>query len=166
GLIGLAPGDHGQGIIGLRPAEPLVLEKFVEYIFHYARISVEYMHKADSLHLYIKRLQHMTLSKKSIELPLRQDEHGVIRIGDSRVSLDLIIQSWQNGFSAEEIASQFTAISLADVYASICFYLQNQEQVDAYLAENEKLAKALRKEIESTFPSSALRKKLLQNRPQ
>lgn len=100
----------------------------------------------------------MTLTKKSIELPLRQDDQGVIRVGDSRVSLDLIIQSWQNGFSAEEIASQFPVISLADVYASISFYLQNQEQVDAYLAENDELATSYRQMLESLYPPSAIRK--------
>lgn len=41
--------------------------------------------------------------------PLRYDEAGGIRIGSTRVTLDRILASYQNGSTAEEIAIQFSA---------------------------------------------------------
>lgn len=71
----------------------------------------------------------------TIELPLRLDEHGTIRLGRSRVTLDLVIDSYQRGVSPELIARQFPSASLADIYGAITYYLQHQAEMDTYLRE-------------------------------
>lgn len=68
-------------------------------------------------------------------LPLRVDEYGTIRVGETRVTLDTVIAAYQAGQHPESIAAQFPAVTLAEVYATIAYYLHNRESVDAYLAE-------------------------------
>lgn len=59
--------------------------------------------------------------------PLKMDEHGTIRVGDTRVTLDTVIGEYLNGASAEVIAGAYNTLSLADVYASIAYYLRHRE---------------------------------------
>jgi uncharacterized protein (DUF433 family) len=64
---------------------------------------------------------------------VRQDEHGVLRVGDTRVMLDSVIAAFHLGHSAETIVQQFPALSLEAVYGAITYYLANQADVDQYL---------------------------------
>ena len=50
---------------------------------------------------------------------VRQDEHGVLRIGDTRVMLDSVIAAFHQGHSAETIAQQYPALQLEEVYGAI-----------------------------------------------
>ena len=49
--------------------------------------------------------------------PLREDEQGAIRVGNTRVLLDLVIHAFRNGASPEAIVECYDALSLPDVYA-------------------------------------------------
>jgi uncharacterized protein (DUF433 family) len=73
----------------------------------------------------------------TLTLPFRQIPDGTIRIGDTRVSLETIIDSYLLGQRPEEIHSGFPFIDLADIHAIIAYYLKNREAVDRYLAEQE-----------------------------
>lgn len=73
----------------------------------------------------------------TLTLPFRQIPDGTIRIGDTRVSLETIIDSYLLGQRPEEIHSGFPFIDLADIHAIIAYYLKNREAVDQYLAEQE-----------------------------
>ncbi len=73
----------------------------------------------------------------TLTLPFRQIPDGTIRIGDTRVSLETIIDSYRLGQRPEEIHSGFPFIDLADIHAIIAYYLKNREAVDRYLAEQE-----------------------------
>lgn len=87
-----------------------------------------------------------------IELPLRLDEAGSIRIGNTRVLLDTIITAFNMGTPPETIAQQFDAVSLTQVYQVIGYYLANRDAVDAYLAKREADAEALLREWEAQYP--------------
>jgi uncharacterized protein (DUF433 family) len=65
------------------------------------------------------------------------DEHGVMRVGQSRVMLDSVIASFHEGHSAETIAQQYPAVTLEEIYGSIAFYLGHRDTVDAYLARQD-----------------------------
>jgi uncharacterized protein (DUF433 family) len=52
-------------------------------------------------------------------VPMKADRNGVIRIGGSRVRLDTVIYAFNEGYTAEEIVSQYPVLRLADVYAVI-----------------------------------------------
>jgi len=71
---------------------------------------------------------------------------GAYRVAGSRVSLDSIVDCFREGLSPESIAETFPALTLEQVYGAIAFYLANQQMVDDYLHEGEKLSSALQAE--------------------
>jgi uncharacterized protein (DUF433 family) len=104
----------------------------------------------------------MALTFHTDPIPLRVDEHGVIRIGDSQVLLDIVIQEFINGAEPEAIANAFPTLHLADVYGVIAYYLRHRKEVDDYLQIRRQQAETLRQEIEAKQPSRVeLRAKLL-----
>ena len=97
-------------------------------------------------------------------IPLKTDAHGVVRIGETRVTLDTVMYEFEQGSTAEEIAYQFDELDLPDVYAAIAYYLRHQDEVKAYLQEQERQATEIREKIEQRFPSKGLRERLLAKR--
>ncbi|GIK67470.1 MAG: hypothetical protein BroJett018_52640 [Chloroflexota bacterium] len=96
-----------------------------------------------------------------IDIPLRHDADGVIRIGKSRVTLQSVVSDFERGASPEEIVHHYPALNLADVYFVIGYILQNRAEVDAYVTEQRRLAAQVRQEVESHYPNDPLRAKLL-----
>jgi len=89
------------------------------------------------------------------DVPLRLDEQGDIRVGDSRVLLDTIIGHFKDGMSPEAIVRGYDTIQPADVYETIAYYLRHKDDVEAYLLRRDKEAAALWQQIESSQPSKA-----------
>ena len=85
--------------------------------------------------------------------PLRMDERGAVRIGNSRISLDLVVEQYENGMTPEDMTRAYDTLSLSDAYAVIAFYLRHREEVRAYLNRREEQASDLRAKIESERPS-------------
>jgi uncharacterized protein (DUF433 family) len=79
----------------------------------------------------------MTTTVEPTTLPLRADVDGTIRIGGTRVTLDVVVEAFRNGESPEDIAEGLQAITLPDVYAAITYYLFHREQVEVYLRERD-----------------------------
>src|SRR5258708_21644032 len=94
-------------------------------------------------------------------VPSFTDPHGAIRVGGTRVTLDSIITAFRAGATAEEIAQQFPAVALADVYLVIAHYLNYTVDVDAYLFQRQAEAEALKREIEVRFVTVGVRARLL-----
>ncbi len=78
------------------------------------------------------------ITPTSLALPLR-DDHGTLRVGATRVTLDTVVGSFNLGAGAEEIVRRFPSLQLSDVFAVLSFYLSNRDEVDAYLAERKKI---------------------------
>ena len=98
-------------------------------------------------------------------VPLRTDQSGVVRVGETRVPLDTVIYVFKTGASAEEIVERFPTLALADVYSTIGYYLRHQEEVDRYLQERERIAEQAREMVEARQGSSdGLRERLLARR--
>lgn len=85
--------------------------------------------------------------------PLRTDDAGIIRVGDTRVSLEMVVRAFQTGDRPEQIAADFETLTLADVYGVIAYYLRHREAVDSYLAERDAAAAEVRSRIEATHPA-------------
>jgi uncharacterized protein (DUF433 family) len=96
-----------------------------------------------------------------IDVSLRRDEHGVIRVGDTRVTLETVIADFHKGSSAEEIVHHYPVLDLSDVYVIIGYYLQNKDEVETYLRQQRELAEQVRNEFEALYPQDALRAKLI-----
>ena len=102
----------------------------------------------------------MSVTLTTYELPLRLDAHGTIRVGQSRVTLDTVIEAYQRGVSPEEIVRQFPAVTLAEVYGTIAYYLQHQPELDAYLRAREEAAAPLIAELAARTNPPGTRERL------
>lgn len=80
--------------------------------------------------------------------PLRVDESGTIRVGKTRIILEVVVQAYQQGETPEGIVDMYETLELAEVYAVIAYYLRHQAEVEAYLANRNREADELRKQIE------------------
>ena len=81
--------------------------------------------------------------------PLRRDSSGALRIGESRVLLELVIRAFEDGATPETIAQQYATTTLTDIYGVIAFYLRHRDEVRTYLAERERQAAEVRGRIEN-----------------
>jgi uncharacterized protein (DUF433 family) len=95
-------------------------------------------------------------------IPIRADEHGRLRVGNTRVLLDLVIYSFRLGHTPETITAQYPSLSLGDVYLTIGYYLRHRDEVEAYLHQQEAEAEAFREAYEREYPPKLTRAILLQ----
>lgn len=93
-------------------------------------------------------------------IPLETDSDGVIRVSQTRVTLDTIVTAFKEGATAEEIAQQYPTVPLADVYYVIGYYLHRKDEVEAYLGKREKEADQLQNEMEARFNPVGIRERL------
>jgi uncharacterized protein (DUF433 family) len=91
----------------------------------------------------------MTFTVQSESPPLRQDASGAVRVGDTRVLLELVIRAFQDGATPEAIVQRYPTLALADTYAVISYYLRHKQHVHEYLAGREQQAAGVTKRIES-----------------
>jgi len=91
----------------------------------------------------------MNISLSTNIIPLKLWDDGSIRVGGTRVLLDLIVRAFHEGRSPEEIVVSYPTLVLPDVYATITYYLQNQVELDAYLAQRETEAAELWEKIQN-----------------
>ncbi len=82
-------------------------------------------------------------------LPLRVEEDGGIRVGDSRIHLEVVIEWFEAGQSPEYIVQGHDTLRLADVYAVIAHYLKHKDEVRAYMDRRDREAEDLRKKLEA-----------------
>jgi uncharacterized protein (DUF433 family) len=65
---------------------------------------------------------------------------GAYRVGDTRVSLDSLVYLFREGMSAESMVESYSALTLEQVHGALAFYLGNQKEIDAYLADGQRAA--------------------------
>jgi uncharacterized protein (DUF433 family) len=86
---------------------------------------------------------------------LRPDEGGVLRVGKSRVSIDLLIEHYENGMTPEEMVRAYDSLALADVYGAIACYLRHRDELGTYLKRRRQEADSLRAKVEADHPRIA-----------
>lgn len=97
----------------------------------------------------------------AIDVPLRTDDDGVIRVGRSRVTLQTVISDFNQGASPEEIAHRYPVLNLSQVYLVIGYYLENRQEVDEYVSRQRQLAREARTTYETAHPNDPLRQRLI-----
>lgn len=102
----------------------------------------------------------MTATLTAFDLPLRLDGQGTIRVGQSRVTLDTVVEAYHRGDSPEVIARQLPSVTLAEIYATIAYYLQHQREMDGYLQARLDAAAPLLQELTDRFNPIGLRERL------
>lgn len=103
----------------------------------------------------------MATTVDTLPKPVRLDEGGALKVGDTRVSLDSVVYAYNRGDDATEIQYQFDTLSLAQIHAAIAYYLHNKETVDAYLRQNEIDYEKRRAQNRIDFPHGLTREILL-----
>lgn len=96
--------------------------------------------------------------------PLIEHSDGVIRVGGTRVTLETVVEAFNEGAMAEEIAVQYPALHLGDIYATIAYYLRHRAEVDAYVQGREQRAEVVRNENRASFDQKGIRERLLARR--
>ena len=104
----------------------------------------------------------MTIGPQPV--PLSRDADDVIRIAGTRVTLDIVVESFLEGATAEEIVQQYPTLQLADVYAVLSYYLRHRPEIEEYLRTRSELAAKVRGENESRFDPHGIRDRLLSRR--
>lgn len=90
----------------------------------------------------------MTFTALAEAPPLHADAAGAIRIGDTRVLLEMVIRAFQDGATPETIVQCYATLILSDVYAVIAYYLRHRGVIDEYLARRERQAENALQRIE------------------
>lgn len=93
-------------------------------------------------------------------IPLTLDSDGVIRVARTRVTLDTVVQAYLDGATAEEISQQYSSLNLADIYATIGYFLRHSADVESYLQKQQEQAGIVRKENETRFAPQDIRTRL------
>jgi uncharacterized protein (DUF433 family) len=106
----------------------------------------------------------MSIAIQTDSVPLKMGDDGAIRVGGTRVTLDILIAEHQLGSTPEQIAAAYDTVPLPDVYAAIGYYLRHTAEIDAYLAQRRQAAEELRKKVEDGKNRHGLREQLLARR--
>jgi uncharacterized protein (DUF433 family) len=103
---------------------------------------------------------------ETLQLPefLTQSPDGEICLTGHRIGLYHLVQHYNDGDSAEMLAARYPTLPLALVHRVIAFYLDNQRDVDAYIAA---CAAAINQEQQGATPLdlNALRGRLSAGQP-
>jgi uncharacterized protein (DUF433 family) len=77
-----------------------------------------------------------------------EERNGGLYVAGTRVSLDSIVQCFNDGMSPETILGEFDTLTLAQVYGAIAHYLENQAAVDAYRVRQKQRSEQMRQAAE------------------
>lgn len=94
----------------------------------------------------------IAITIEPMPVPLHVDEAGAIRVGGTRLLLDLVVGAFNDGAAPEEIVSRYPVLRLADAYAVIAYYLDHKSEIDAYITEGEEKGKEWRAFWEARIP--------------
>src|SRR5437588_6593878 len=81
--------------------------------------------------------------------PLRVDDAGAVRVGKTRVLFVLVVREFQKGATPDQIVEAYDTLDLADVYAVVAYYLRHKAEVETYLAEYDREAEEVWRQIEA-----------------
>ena len=67
-----------------------------------------------------------------------EQRHGGYYVAGTRISLDSVVYSFNEGQSPEAIREDFPSLKRAQIYGAIAFYLDHQAEIDKYLVDTER----------------------------
>jgi uncharacterized protein (DUF433 family) len=65
-----------------------------------------------------------------------------IRIKGHRIGIEHVVEYYNSGYNADDIAREFPGLSLEKIYATITYYLHNRAAVDAYIKRQDRQSEA------------------------
>ena len=106
----------------------------------------------------------MAFLATTLPAPLTAWDDGTIRVGSSRVLLELVIHHFKQGSTAEQVRHSFPSLTLREVYGAIDYYLEHIEEVETYLLGQEKRGEETEQMIRHTAAATCLQKRLEERR--
>jgi uncharacterized protein (DUF433 family) len=103
----------------------------------------------------------MTLTISLEPAPIKTDTCGVVRVAETRVTLDTVVTAFLEGCTPEEIKEQYPSLQLSDIYLVIGYYLRHKDEVHTYLAERQYQSAKIQREAEQRFNPTGIRARLL-----
>ena len=88
----------------------------------------------------------------------------VLRVADTRVTLGSLVELYDQGASAEEIALSFDALDPPQVYVALGYHLAHRQALDEHLRMEREAGAAARVAAERRCPPTALRSRLAARR--
>ncbi len=90
-----------------------------------------------------------------------------IRIKGSRIGIESVLYEYiHREQSPEAIAARFPTLTLEQVYATILYYIQNRERVEAYIADWLEYGRRMRAEQDRNPPPVVVRLRALKTEGQ
>src|ERR1700733_11036303 len=72
-----------------------------------------------------------------------EERNGGYYVAGTRISLESIVQCFNEGLSPEAFLAEFETLTLAQVFGTITYYLENRPAIDAYgMRQNHRLEAA------------------------
>lgn len=72
---------------------------------------------------------------------------GRLRIEGTRITVNQIVTLYKHGYTPEEIADQYSHLSLSRVYTALAYYHANKEEIEADLIAEKEEATRLEREF-------------------
>jgi len=91
---------------------------------------------------------------------LTQDDDGFIHLTGHRIGLEHLVFYYNHGYSAEMLACEYPGVELPVIHKLIAFYLENRDEVNAYVAACQDAVSRMRAESETGPSVSELRQRL------
>jgi uncharacterized protein (DUF433 family) len=107
----------------------------------------------------------MSTSETIETIPMVTGADGVIRVSGTRVTLDSILLAFNDGATPEEIAQQYPAVPLADIYHLIGYRLRHAAEMEEYLRRRLRESRELQQQNEARWRPDGVRQRLLSRRP-
>ena len=106
-------------------------------------------------------------AEKPMTLPdfLTREGTGEIRLTGHRIGLYHVVHYYNDGYSAEMLACQFPGLPLALIHKTIAFYLENRDDIDAYVAACRDELDRQRAANPNRLPLASLRERLAAMQP-
>lgn len=97
-------------------------------------------------------------------IPVVMDAEGVLRVGNTRVTLDTLVAGFLAGATPEELAQQYPSVNLGDIYSVIGYYLRHAAELEEYFGRRQQETQQVREQNEVYFTSQGIRDRLLARR--
>lgn len=84
-------------------------------------------------------------------VPLETWDDGTIRVGGTRLLIDMVVEAHNMGRCPEEIFESFPSkyYTVADIYSVIAYYLSHKAAIDKHLADKAAKSEVIRRKYEN-----------------
>ncbi|MGA2593792.1 MAG: DUF433 domain-containing protein [Bryobacteraceae bacterium] len=106
----------------------------------------------------------MSTSQTIETIPMATGADGAIRVSGTRVTLDSIVLAFNDGATPEEIAQQYPAVPLADIYHLIGYCLRHAAEIEEYLRKRQRESHEIQQQNEARWKPDGVRQRLLSRR--